>query len=123
MLSTKSIEVVRATLPAVGAAIGDITPRFYRRLFAAHPELERDLFNRGNQAEGDQARALAGAVAAYATILVTDSGRAPEDVLAQIAHEHASLGIVSEQYPIVHAPTPPGAPAQGRVRRSGRGRS
>ena len=102
MLSTKSIEVVRATLPAVGAAIGDITPRFYRRLFAAHPELERDLFNRGNQAEGDQARALAGAVAAYATILVTDSGRAPEDLLARIAHKHASLGVVSEQYPIVH---------------------
>ena len=102
MLSARSAEVVRATLPVVGAAIGDITPVFYRSLFAAHPELERDLFNRGNQAQGDQARALAGAIAAYAAILVTDSGRTPEEILARIAHKHASLGIVAEQYPIVH---------------------
>lgn len=102
MLSEKSVEVVKATLPVVGAAIGDITPVFYRRLFAAHPELERDLFNRGNQAEGDQARALAGAIAAYATILVTDTRREPAEILARIAHKHASLGIVRDQYPIVH---------------------
>jgi len=102
MLSARSAEVVRATLPVVGAAIGDITPVFYRSLFAARPELERDLFNRGNQAQGDQARALAGAIAAYAAILVTDSGRTPEEILARIAHKHASLGIVAEQYPIVH---------------------
>jgi len=102
MLSEKSIEIVKATLPAVGGAIGEITPIFYRRMFAAHPELERDLFNRGNQAEGDQARALAGAIAAYATMLVTDTGREPEEILARIAHKHASLGIVADQYPIVH---------------------
>lgn len=102
MLSTKSIEVVRATLPVVAAAIGDITPAFYRSMFAAHPELKRDLFNRGNQAQGDQARALAGAIAAYATILVTDSRRTPEEILTRIAHKHVSLGIVAEQYPIVH---------------------
>ena len=68
MLSEKSAEVVRATLPVVGGAIGEITPVFYRRMFAAHPELQRDLFNRGNQAQGDQPRALAGAIAAYATM-------------------------------------------------------
>jgi nitric oxide dioxygenase len=102
MLSATSAEIVRATLPAVGGAIGEITPLFYRKMFAAHPELERDLFNRGNQAQGDQARALAGAIAAYATILVTESGREPEEILARIAHKHASLGIVADQYPIVH---------------------
>lgn len=102
MLSAKSREVVLATLPAVGGAIGEITPNFYRRMFAAHPELERDLFNRGNQAQGDQARALAGSIAAYATILVTETDRQPEEILARIAHKHASLGIVADQYPIVH---------------------
>ena len=56
MLSPSSTEVVRATLPVIGAAIDDITPVFYRRMFAAHPDLERDLFNRGNQAQGDQQR-------------------------------------------------------------------
>ena len=102
MLSTKSAEVVKATLPVIGAAIGEITPVFYRRMFAAHPELERDLFNRGNQAQGDQQRALAGAIAAYATLLVAEDGRDPLDVLARIAHKHASLGITEDQYPIVH---------------------
>jgi len=102
MLSATSAAVVRATLPVVGAAIGDITPVFYRRLFAAHPELERDLFNRGNQAQGDQQRALAGAIAAYATLLVAEDGPDPRAVLARIAHKHASLGITEDQYPIVH---------------------
>ncbi len=102
MLSTKSAQVVEATLPVIGAAIGDITPVFYKRMFAAHPELERDLFNRGNQAQGDQQSALAGAIAAYATLLVADDGRDPLDVLGRIAHKHASLGITEDQYPIVH---------------------
>jgi len=68
MLSEASKETVRATLPAVGAAIGDITTLFYRKMFDAHPELERDLFNRGNQRQGEQQKALAGAVAAFATL-------------------------------------------------------
>ncbi|EON24795.1 nitric oxide dioxygenase [Nocardioides sp. CF8] len=102
MLSTQSATVVKATLPVIGAAIGDITPVFYQRMFAAHPELERDLFNRGNQAQGDQQSALAGAIAAYATLLVADDGRDPVEVLARIAHKHASLGITEDQYPIVH---------------------
>ena len=71
-------------------------------MFAAHPELERDLFNRGNQAQGDQQSALAGAIAAYATLLVAEDGRDPLEVLARIAHKHASLGITEDQYPIVH---------------------
>ena len=102
MLSSKSATVVKATLPVIGAAIGDITPVFYKRMFAAHPELERDLFNRGNQAQGDQQSALAGAIAAYATLLVAEDGRDPVEVLARIAHKHASLGIAEDQYPIVH---------------------
>jgi len=102
VLSRTSADVVRATLPAVGAAIGEITPIFYRRLFAAHPELERDLFNRGNQAQGDQQRALAGSIAAYATLLVAEDGPEPKQVLGRIAHKHASLGVTEDQYPIVH---------------------
>lgn len=48
MLSEKSTAVVRATLPAVSGAIDEITPLFYERMFAARPELLRNLFNRGN---------------------------------------------------------------------------
>ncbi|MFI9719777.1 globin domain-containing protein [Streptomyces sp. NPDC052396] len=101
MLSAKSTELVRATLPAVGGAIGEITSLFYDKLFAAHPELERDLFNRGNQATGSQQQALAGAVAAFAVMLVENPDQRPDAMLSRIAHKHASLGIVPEQYPIV----------------------
>ncbi|MEU0372830.1 globin domain-containing protein [Streptomyces sp. NPDC006283] len=102
MLSEQSAPVVRATLPAVGAAIEDITELFYRKLFDAHPELLRDLFNRGNQANGEQQKALAGSIAAFAGLLLDKPDARPDALLARIAHKHASLGITSDQYKIVH---------------------
>jgi nitric oxide dioxygenase len=102
MLSDTSAQVIRDTLPAVGAAIGEITPLFYEKMFTAHPELIRDLFNRGNQAQGDQPLVLAGSIAAYATMQVSDNAHPTEQLLARIAHKHASLGVSREQYAIVH---------------------
>ncbi|MFF9394556.1 globin domain-containing protein [Streptomyces griseoluteus] len=102
MLSPSSAATVRATLPAVGAAIGEITERFYARLFAAHPELLRNLFNRGNQASGAQKQALAGSIAAFATMLLEHPDQRPDAMLGRIAHKHASLGIAPEQYEVVH---------------------
>ncbi|GHI97588.1 globin domain-containing protein [Streptomyces olivaceus] len=102
MLSEQSVPVVRATLPAVAASIGDITRLFYRKLFDAHPELLRDLFNRGNQANGEQQRALAGSIAAFAGLLLEHPDARPDVMLSRIAHKHASLGITSDQYKIVH---------------------
>ncbi|WP_060176753.1 globin domain-containing protein [Streptomyces sp. IMTB 1903] len=102
MLSEKSTATVRATLPAVGAAIGDITELFYAKLFTAHPELLRDLFNRGNQNAGLQKQALAGSIAAFATHLVEHPDTRPDVMLGRIAHKHASLGVTREQYAIVH---------------------
>ncbi|CAL2063392.1 Flavohemoprotein [Streptomyces murinus] len=102
MLSEQSAATVRATLPAVGAAIEQITERFYARLFDAHPELLRDLFNRGNQASGAQKSALAGSIAAFAGYLVEHPDQRPDAMLSRIAHKHASLGVVPEQYPVVH---------------------
>ncbi|MEU1053237.1 globin domain-containing protein [Streptomyces sp. NPDC005876] len=102
MLSEQSVPVVRATLPAVGAAIDDITRLFYRKLFDAHPELLRDLFNRGNQANGEQQRALAGSIAAFAGLLLERPDARPDALLSRIAHKHASLGVTAGQYEIVH---------------------
>ncbi|MFD7705954.1 globin domain-containing protein [Streptomyces sp. NPDC059786] len=105
MLSQQSAPVVRATLPVVGAAIEDITDLFYRRLFEAHPELLRDLFNRGNQANGQQRQALAGSIAAFAGMLLREGepgAPRPDAMLGRIAHKHASLGISSAQYKVVH---------------------
>ncbi|GGQ46728.1 nitric oxide dioxygenase [Actinomadura coerulea] len=101
MLSTDHAETVRATLPAVAANGTAITGEFYAAMFAAHPEL-RHLFNQGNQANGEQRRALAGSVAAFAGHLVTERSSIPfQQILSRIAHKHASLGIRPEQYTIV----------------------
>ncbi|MFI0923620.1 globin domain-containing protein [Streptomyces sp. NPDC021012] len=102
MLSEQAVPVVRATLPAVGGALDKITERFYARLFAAHPELLRDLFNRGNQANGEQRKALAGSIAAFAVALLDNPDSRPDAMLSRIAHKHASLGVSSEQYKTVH---------------------
>lgn len=102
MLSSASTEVIRATLPVVGAAIGDITTLFYRKMFEAQPELERDLFNRGNQKQGEQQKALAGAIAAFATLQLEPDSAKVDLILSRIAHKHASLGITPDQYAIVH---------------------
>ncbi|MDZ4265094.1 MAG: globin domain-containing protein [Mycobacterium sp.] len=95
-------EIVSATLPLIGAHIDEITTEFYRRMFAAHPELLRNLFNRGNQAQGAQQRALAASIATFATHLVDPALPHPVELLSRIGHKHASLGVTAEQYPIVY---------------------
>ncbi|MDX8033910.1 globin domain-containing protein [Lentzea sp. BCCO 10_0856] len=100
MLSPKSAELVEATLPAVGAAVGEISQLFYRRLFAEHPVLLRVLFNRGNQANGTQAEALAGSIAVFASGLL--AGQQPDAMLRRVAHKHVSVGVTAGQYAVVH---------------------
>jgi nitric oxide dioxygenase len=102
VLSEQSTPVIRTTLPVVGAAIGDIAELFYTKLFDDRPELRRDLFNRGNQASGEQQKALAGSIAAFASMLVEHPEARPDAMLARIANKHASLGITSDQYKLVH---------------------
>ncbi|MFC5952098.1 globin domain-containing protein [Pseudonocardia lutea] len=102
MLSDQARPVIEATLPVVGENIGAIATRFYEHLFTEHPELLDGTFNRGNQAEGSQQRALAGSVAAFASTLLTRPDRAPDTLLRRIAHKHASLGIRPDQYQVVH---------------------
>lgn len=95
-------DIIRATLPLIGANIDTITHRFYERMFDARPELLRNLFNRGNQARGAQQRALAASIATYASHLVDPDLPHPAQLLSRIGHKHASLGITADQYEIVH---------------------
>lgn len=95
-------QIVSATLPLIGAHIDEITTDFYRRMFDAHPELLRNLFNRGNQAQGGQQRALAASIATFATHLVDPALPHPAELLSRIGHKHASLGVTADQYPIVY---------------------
>lgn len=101
-LTPQHAEIISATLPLVGAHIDEITSEFYRRMFAAHPALLRNLFNRGNQAQGAQQRALAASIATFATHLVDSTLPHPADLLSRIGHKHASLGVTADKYPIVH---------------------
>lgn len=102
MLSQTQREVIAATLPAVQGALEDITKRFYQRMFSAHPTLLSDLFNRTHQKTGEQPQALAGSIAAFAALQLDPDVRRQRFILDRIAHKHASLGVVREQYDIVH---------------------
>ncbi|GAB2495310.1 globin domain-containing protein [Nocardiopsis aegyptia] len=102
MLSTESAATVRATIPVVAGALDAITARFYLTMLGDRPELLDGMFNRGNQASGEQRRALAGSIAAFATLLVERPGERPDAMLARIAHKHVSLGVTEDQYVIVH---------------------
>src|SRR4051812_419170 len=64
-LSDKTIELVKATVPALEGNGLAITDRMYERLFS-DPEI-RDLFNQSHHGEtGSQSKALAAAIIAYA---------------------------------------------------------
>lgn len=102
MLSDTSRPVIEATLPIIAERIGEITKKFYAGLLAEHPGLLDGTFSRANQRNGSQQKALAGAIAAFASHLLRNPDTLPEAVLARIAHKHASLGIVEEQYPVVY---------------------
>jgi nitric oxide dioxygenase len=100
LLSETSAAVVRATAGVVAEHAEQITVRFYSRMFAEHPELLR-VFNQGNQATGEQSRALAASVVAYAVQLIDPNAPSFVHVMRRIAYKHVSLGIRPEQYTIV----------------------
>jgi len=92
--------VVKATAAVVAEHAEQITACFYPRMFGEHPELLR-VFNQGNQATGEQSRALAASVVAYAVQLIDPDAPSFQHVMQRIAHKHVSLGIRPEQYTIV----------------------
>jgi nitric oxide dioxygenase len=98
MLSPRTIELVKATVPVLREHGLALTRHFYQRMFSHEPEL-RNIFNLGNQADGKQQHALAAAVLAYAENI--DNLAALGPVASRIAHKHASIGIRADQYPIV----------------------
>jgi nitric oxide dioxygenase len=98
MVSPRTIEIVKATVPVLQEHGLTLTQHFYKRMFNDVPEL-KNIFNMGNQAGGKQQMALAQAVLAYAQNI--DNLAALGPVASRIAHKHASIGIRADQYPIV----------------------
>lgn len=99
-LSPESEAIVRATAGVVAEHAEAITKVFYPAMFAAHPEL-LNVFNRANQAVGEQPKALAASVVAFAVQLIDPSAPDFTPVMRRIAHKHVSLGIQARQYTIV----------------------
>ncbi|GAA68667.1 NO-inducible flavohemoprotein [Pseudoalteromonas sp. BSi20429] len=100
MLSDKTIEIVKSTVPLLAEAGTVVTDHFYKRLFSHNPEL-KNIFNMVNQDTGRQQFALFNALAAYAQNI--DNLAVLKEALTRINHKHTSLNILPEHYPIVGA--------------------
>ena len=98
MLSPQTIATIQATVPALQAHGEAITRHFYQLMFREHPEV-KGFFNEAHQATGTQARALAGAVLAYAAHI--DRLDAIAGALPRIIQKHVALGVQPEHYPVV----------------------
>ncbi|WP_283709859.1 NO-inducible flavohemoprotein [Pseudoalteromonas prydzensis] len=98
MLSDKTIEIVKSTVPLLAEAGTVVTDHFYKRMFSHNPELKH-IFNMTNQRSGRQQFALFNALAAYAQNI--DNLAVLKEALARINHKHASMHILPEHYPIV----------------------
>ncbi|WP_053217924.1 NO-inducible flavohemoprotein [Virgibacillus senegalensis] len=98
MLSQKTIEIVKSTVPVLEEHGKTITTRFYQLLFDHHPEL-LNIFNHANQKKGRQQQALANAV--YAAAAHIDQLETILPAVKQISHKHRSLGVKPAHYPIV----------------------
>ena len=98
MLSSQTVQIIKATLPMVRDHGVEVTNVFYDNLLTEHSELN-EIFNQDNQINGHQARALAGAVYAYAQNIETPEVLEP--MIKHITQKHASLFVQPEQYEVV----------------------
>ncbi|KAA9393329.1 hemin transporter [Kocuria coralli] len=99
-LSPDSEAIVAQTAGVVAEHAEEITKVFYPDMFEAHPEL-LNVFNRANQAVGEQPKALAASVVAFAVHLIDPEAPDFTPVMQRIAHKHVSLGIKAPEYTIV----------------------
>lgn len=98
MISAKTIEVVKATVPAIKEHGEAITNRMYDILFERYYELQA-LFVGEDQVSGAQQKRLAQAILAYAQNI--DNLDALGDAVAAINRRHVDAGVKPEHYGLV----------------------
>ena len=131
MVTASQLAALTRTLPHVAAHADAIATDFYDRLFAARPDLLRDRFNRGEHAQGRQARELARTVVALAEAVIdaapgsgtsssaraaatlhptsrqagapTLAGSTAAEITSRLAQRHAALGIRRHDHPAFEA--------------------
>lgn len=97
-LTPSQAATIKATVPVLAAHGETITTKFYHDLLQSNPEL-KNIFNNTHQATGHQARALAGALYAYASHI--DDLGALSPAVELICNKHTSLFIQPHHYEIV----------------------
>lgn len=98
MLTHEQKQLVKDTVPVLKANGVALTDYFYKRMLRNNPKLQ-EVFNMGHQRSGAQAKALAGAVLAYAENIDDPGVLVP--VIELICHKHVSLNIEAPDYSIV----------------------
>lgn len=98
MLSQKTIEIVKATVPVLKERGVEITTVFYKNMLGENPEI-RAMFDAGKQADGSQPKALAMTVLAAAQNIENLAVLAP--AVKNIAKTHVNVNVKKEHYPIV----------------------
>lgn len=97
-LSNRTIDIVKATVPALEKSGTAVTDRMYQRLFRT-PEI-RDLFNQSHHGEtGAQSKALTAAIIAYGRNI--DNLGVLASRVERITQKHVGLNILPEHYPYV----------------------
>jgi nitric oxide dioxygenase len=97
-LSDKTIDIVKATIPALEKGGTAVTDRMYQILFT-NPEI-RDLFNQSHHGEtGSQSKALTAAVIAYGRNI--DNLGVLASRVERITQKHVALNILPEHYHFV----------------------
>lgn len=94
-LSEKTIEIIKATAPAVTENAEAITAKMYEILFENHPET-KPLFK---DADPDQHKKLAAAVSAYAANI--DNLEVLGKAIEKMAQTHVKVKVKPEHYPMV----------------------
>lgn len=100
MLDQKTMDIIKATVPALREHGITITTRFYERMFEKNPEVA-PLFDMARQRNGEQPKALAMAVLGAAENIENLEVIMP--LVKKISARHAAAGVKPEHYPIVGA--------------------
>ncbi len=98
MLDSKTIEIIKSTVPALKTYGEDITKVFYKHLFTRYPQVQ-GMFDMEKQKNGKQPKALAMAVL-NAAINIDNLENIRKSV-ENIGKVHVGLNVKKEHYPLV----------------------
>ena len=98
MLSQKTIDIVKSTVPALKEHGLEITTVFYKTMLKNNPEV-KGMFNMDKQESGAQPKALAMTVLAAAQNI--DNLEVLLPAVKKIGQVHVNTNVKPEHYPIV----------------------